>query len=131
MTTRRASCSCGQLAVVCEGEPIRVSMCHCHACQRRTGSAFGAQARWTAENVRVEGTAVEWVRVGDSGGRLTFRFCATCGATVFYDIDTMPGIIAVAIGAFADPTLPGPTYSVYEARQLAWVVVPENVDHFD
>jgi len=27
MTTRRAQCSCGQLAAVCEGEPVRVSVC--------------------------------------------------------------------------------------------------------
>jgi hypothetical protein len=26
---RTASCSCGQLKVTCEGEPIRISMCHC------------------------------------------------------------------------------------------------------
>ncbi|HEX9905358.1 MAG TPA: aldehyde-activating protein, partial [Propylenella sp.] len=36
MSTRRASCSCGQLSVTCEGEPVRISMCHCLACQRRT-----------------------------------------------------------------------------------------------
>jgi hypothetical protein len=25
MTTRRATCSCGKLEIVCEGEPIRIS----------------------------------------------------------------------------------------------------------
>ena len=45
MTTRDASCSCGQLHLTCEGEPVRISVCHCLACQQRTGSAFGVQAR--------------------------------------------------------------------------------------
>ena len=38
MTTRHAACSCGQLHLVIEGEPARISMCHCLECQRRTGA---------------------------------------------------------------------------------------------
>src|SRR5262245_27127717 len=38
MTTRRAACSCGQLHLAIEGEPSRISMCHCLECQRRTGA---------------------------------------------------------------------------------------------
>jgi hypothetical protein len=43
MQSRTAQCSCGQLRVQMRGEPVRVSMCHCLACQRRTGSTYGAQ----------------------------------------------------------------------------------------
>jgi hypothetical protein len=50
MNTRTASCSCGQLTVVTAGDPIRVSVCHCLACQRRTGSVFGAQARFARKS---------------------------------------------------------------------------------
>ena len=49
MTTRRAACSCGQLHLTIEGEPSRISMCHCLECQRRTGAAISNQARlWRA-----------------------------------------------------------------------------------
>jgi hypothetical protein len=106
-------------------------MCHCLACQKRTGSAFGVQARWPAERVRVEGRASEWVRIGDEGSTITFRFCPTCGATVYYDLDAMPGVLAVAVGAFADPTFPAPTFSVYEARKHPWVTLPDGVEHMD
>jgi hypothetical protein len=41
MTTRRAECSCGQLSATCSGQPYRLSVCHCLACKRKTGSAFG------------------------------------------------------------------------------------------
>jgi len=34
MTTRRAACSCGQLQLMIEGEPSRISMCHYLECQR-------------------------------------------------------------------------------------------------
>lgn len=131
MTTRRAECSCGQLAVTCEGEPARVSVCHCLACQRRTGSPFGQQARFPADKVRIEGNATTFVRVGDDGMTITYRFCPTCGATVYYDIDAMAGFIAVPVGGFADPTFPPPSFSVYEARRHPWVVMPSDAERMD
>jgi hypothetical protein len=106
-----------------------VSICHCLDCQKRTGSPFGQQARWSAENVRIEGAATSFVRVGDSGGRCTLRFCPVCGSTVYYEIDAMPGVIAVPVGAFADPGFPSPTFSVYEERKHGWVTVPDGIEH--
>jgi hypothetical protein len=46
VTEREGSCSCGQLRVTVSGEPVRVSICHCFACQQRTGSSYGYQARF-------------------------------------------------------------------------------------
>ena len=132
MTTRNAACACGQLTATCEGEPVRISMCHCLACQRRTGSVFSVQARWPVERVTTQGAATEFVRVGDSGGKITHRFCPTCGSTVTYEIDSMPGLVAVTVGAFADPSFPAPKVSVYNARRHAWAVMPElQAEHYD
>lgn len=126
MGTRYAACSCEQLRLWAEGDPVRVSMCHCLACQRRTGSAFGIQARWPAKNVRIEGRHSEYTRVSDDGEQRTFSFCPECGATVFYKID--PEWIAVPVGAFADPTFPPPTVYVYESRRHPWVRLPEGIE---
>ncbi len=123
MIERVATCRCGQLRAKCTGEPVRVSVCHCLECQKRSGSAFSAQARWPEEHVEVTGEFREWSQLGDSGGCGTFRFCPECGATLAYVIDAMPGLIAVAIGAFADPNFPPPRFSVYEGRKHSWVAV--------
>lgn len=132
MPARPSSCLCGQLSITCEGEPVRVSVCHCLACQRRSGSAFSAQARWPEGQVRIEGRSSEWTRTGDEGGRIVHRFCPTCGSTLYYTIDSMPGLIAVPIGAFADPDFPSPTFSVYEERRHRWVeIVGDAVDRMD
>jgi hypothetical protein len=120
MPTREAACSCGQLRLVAQGEPVRISICHCLACQRRTGSAFGVQARFDAERVRTEGRYREYVRVSDEGEARTFCFCPECGATVFYKT-AAPGLIAVPVGAFADPDFPAPTVSVWESRRHPWL----------
>jgi|SRR5580704_5888876 hypothetical protein len=131
MTTRRAACSCGQLTLAVEGEPLRISICHCLACQRRTGSAFGVQARFPRDTVTIEGRSSAYARVGDGGSTATFHFCPACGATVFYEMDLVPDAIAVPVGAFADPAFPAPRVSVYEARRHAWVGVPADVEHID
>jgi hypothetical protein len=101
MNTRHASCSCGQLRIETSGEPIRVSVCHCLACQLRTGSVFGAQARFPRSNVGIEGRSSQYVRTADSGRKITFHFCPNCGSTVHYELEDFPDVIAVPIGAFA------------------------------
>jgi len=131
MTTRRAACSCGQLTLAAEGEPIRISMCHCLACQRRTGSVFGAQARFPRDKVHIEGRSTEYVRTAESGNPITFHFCPVCGSTVYYLLDQIPEAIAVPIGAFADPAFPAPKVSVYEERRHPWAGIPADAEHFE
>ncbi|MGH8428264.1 MAG: GFA family protein [Gammaproteobacteria bacterium] len=129
MTTRTASCSCDRLKAQVTGEPKRVGICHCLACQRRTGSAFGVQARFEAAQVQVSGTPSEYVRVGDEGSHARFRFCAVCGATVYFTADEMPNVVAIPLGAFAGSALPEPSVSVYEERMLPWVGLPASIEH--
>ena len=131
MATRDAACSCGQLRLKVEGDPIRISMCHCLACQRRTGSAFGIQARFTADDVRVTGRHSDYVRLSDEGEQRTFHFCPDCGATVFYTLAAVPEVVAVPIGAFADPTFPPPRISIYESRRHPWLETTAKLERHD
>jgi hypothetical protein len=126
--TRQAACSCGQLRLEVDGEPVRVSVCHCLACQRRTGSVFGAQARFVEEDVRIEGRHTDYTRISDDGEARTSSFCPECGATVFFKLDSAPGFIAVPVGAFADPSFPPPVRSIYESRKHSWVVMPDTIE---
>jgi hypothetical protein len=129
--TREASCSCGQLRATVEGDPIRVSICHCLACQRRTGSVFGVQARFAAEQVTVEGRHTDYRRISDEGEERTFQFCPDCGATVVYTAPFMPGMIAIPVGAFADPSFPPPVRSIWEGRRHSWVSLPDEIERED
>jgi hypothetical protein len=131
MNTRTASCSCGQLQLVAEGDPIRVSICHCHACQRRTGSVFGVQARFAKDQVNIEGRSTEYVRISDDGDARSFYFCPECGATVYFRFPADPDSIAVPVGAFADSSFPTPIRSIYESRRHSWVTVPPAVEQHD
>ena len=129
MSNRLASCSCGQLTAEVAGEPVRVSICHCLACQRRTGSVFGEQARFLRANVSLSRQSSEYVRVGDEGSRIRFHFCPGCGSTVYYEPEGLEEYLAIPVGAFADPSFPPPSVSVYEERMHGWVVPPPDAEH--
>jgi hypothetical protein len=131
MTTRTASCRCGQLRATVTGDPVRVSVCHCLNCKKRSGSAFAVQARWPAQQVQIEGNSKTFVKAGDSGNPATFHFCPECGSDVYYVIDgKFDGLIAIPLGAFDDPYFGKPEYSVYEGRKHEWVdIVGPGIDH--
>ena len=126
--TRPASCRCGQLTTTATGEPVRISVCHCLNCQKRSGSAFAAQVRFPAEQVTIAGQSKTFTAAGDNG-ECHFRFCPDCGSTVYFENDSQPGTIAIPLGAFADPYFVTPTVSVWEERQHEWVEIAGDVEH--
>ena len=121
MTERVATCACGQLRIACRGGPLKVSLCHCLDCQKRTGSTYGIAAFFPRERVRAEGRASRYERSSDSGHAVAFHFCPDCGSTVFWEPERKPEAIAVAVGSFADPSFPAPTQSVWNERRHPWV----------
>lgn len=109
---------------------MRVSVCHCLDCQRRSGSAFAAQARFPADAVTIAGEWREWTRIADSGRWMRQRWCPVCSATIAYTNEGMDDLIAIPLGAFADPNFPAPRFSVFEERKHGWLdIIGEGIDH--
>jgi hypothetical protein len=127
MTTRHAACSCGQLHLTIEGEPSRIAMCHCLACQRRTGAVLSNQALFGGDQVTVAGKSSTWTRTAESGNTITYHFCPVCGSTVYWENTKRPEQVMVAIGNFADPAFPAPAVAVWEQTRHPWVSLPADV----
>ena len=129
MATREAACHCGQLRVETTGEPFAVSLCHCLACQRRTGSAFGMQAGFKADQIEITGRYNDFSRISDEADRKehVFHFCPDCGSQVFYTEPDEPGLVVVSVGSFADPTFPPPMESGYDSRRHQWLELPDSI----
>jgi hypothetical protein len=129
MAMRTASCFCGQLRIEVDGEPDAVGVCHCLACQRRTGSVFATLAGFSVP-YRVTGQATDFLRRGAQGAQFRFRFCPVCGTTLYHTEEGVPGHVSVAVGAFADPTFAPPRFSIYDCRRHPWVQLPAGVRAF-
>jgi len=137
MSDRTASCRCGKLKATVSGDPVRVSVCHCLNCKKRSGSAFAVQARWPSAQVHIDGESRTFVKVADSGNSATFHFCPNCGSDVYYTIDgkfddKFNDLVAIPLGAFDDPFFLEPRFSVWEERKPDWVeIVGPDVEHMD
>jgi hypothetical protein len=82
------------------------------------------------KQVQTEGSSKEYVRDGQEGRKLRFHFCPDCGTTVFWRAEKRPDLIGVALGAFADPSFPEPTLSIWEEVQHSWVAFRHELGHF-
>ena len=122
MTEHTGSCRCGQLRVLAKGDPVRVSICHCLACQKRTGSVFSAQARWPSECVTTEGESKQWTRTADSGQTTVYNFCPDCGSRVFStNLESFPGAVFATLGCIDNPAGIEPVLEMFVKRRLKWV----------
>ena len=127
---RVAHCSCGQLRAKTAGEPLIVITCFCQECQRRTASAFGISTYWMRESVELSGSATSYVREGQSGRKVTYHFCPTCGSSVYWELpDRRPGQLGISSGSFFDLDFPAPSMSVWERSRPHWISVPTSA-HF-
>lgn len=127
---RMADCSCGQVSLVCRGEPIRTAVCHCFECQKRTGSVFGVQARYLTQQVAISGDVVEYSRISDSGNEVTYSFCPRCSATIMLTLSASPEYTVIPVGIFQERDLPTPSFSVYEERKHGWVKFDCQIEHY-
>ncbi len=122
-----ARCSCGACQISVAGRPLRVSVCHCQACQRRTGSAIGVQARFALADLTPQGEFKRYIRQAESGNQVLFYFCPECGATLYYQFQDQPEFASIPVGAFADPNFPLPRYSVYHEHQYPWLQLAASI----
>ena len=127
---RIAECHCGQLRAITSGEPESVYVCHCKACQRRTGAVIHNGSRWLKSQMRIEGEHKIYGRIADSGFEIRFHFCPNCGSSVFWEGDRSPTTCGIAVGCFADPDFPAPTSSGWEESMHRWLGLPPGTARF-
>ncbi len=127
---KTAQCLCGKFKAIVNGEPKSVTVCHCGACQRRSGVPWTCNAFYPRSDVRLEGPYKVYVRDGQEGRKIRQHFCPECGTTVYSTGEKFPGMCMVVVGAFADPTFPPPTTSVFEESKHSWVNLPSDVEHY-
>jgi hypothetical protein len=98
-------CICGAVRFKA-GPPLRVTICHCLWCQRRTGTAFGTEVVYDADQIEIAGdTVTRYRHVSDESGRwLDIEFCSRCGTNLGFTLELAPGVRTLPAGAFDDPT---------------------------
>lgn len=119
---KKASCACGQLSITLNSDPEYVLACHCRACQKATGSAFGVSTYWrNARVAEIRGDSRNFTRATDSGKTLTHHFCPQCGGRVYWYAGFYPDGVGVGYGVFDTPLDLVPTDEYWTIRRLPFV----------
>lgn len=99
-------CVCGSVRYKTTGEPLRVTICHCKWCQRRTGTAFGVELVFKDTQIEITGEEeiTHYRHISDESGRwLDLQFCKKCGTNLGLALEAAPGIQSLPAGTFDDP----------------------------
>ncbi len=125
-------CDCGKVRYRLLIDPIVVNCCHCHACQRQTGSAFAINAVIEAENVELLGEQPVACQVpSPSGMGQAIMRCPDCRVAVW-------GIYGAAgersrfvrAGTLDEPGAVTPHVHIFTDSKLPWVTIPEDTPQF-
>ncbi len=120
MNVFSGGCSCGAVRFTVN-DYLFVQACHCDACKKRTGSAYGLSVMIDNENLAdFAGKTETFTRSGESGKPVHYEFCPRCGTTVRWHIDIVPNRQVFAMGAFDEPGQFEVVGEMYTDRALPW-----------
>ncbi len=124
-------CACGAIRYTVSEEPFVSYLCHCTACQKRTGSAFGISLQVPMAGFSLDkGEPVVRTRIADSGNELSMRFCGECGTTVYSGNTARPHVAVVFGGTLDDPGQVPIEAHIWTDSALPWAPMEEDVERF-
>lgn len=130
-------CVCAKVRYHLKGAPLRVTICHCNWCQRRTGSAFGVEVVFERSQVHFLHDSVSVYRqVSDESGRwLDHHFCNTCGSNIGLTLEAVPGIQSIAAGTLDNQDwselLAVDRRHVFVRSARPWADIPTDVEQYE
>lgn len=120
-------CACGAVSYAMTARPLFVHCCHCHWCQRETGSAFAVNALVETTALAVTGPAERIETPSESGNGQAIHRCPTCRVALWSQYGGMGEAIAfVRVGTLDDPDQCPPDIHIYTDSKRAWVTLPDD-----
>lgn len=120
-------CRCGACRyALALGALPPVYACHCHICQRWTGSAFSLQALVPEFALTITGPVVVYERTTEDRTS-TQRICGTCHSRLYNTNTRRPGLAVVRAGTFDRSEELECRAHIYTATKQAWFVIPEGI----
>jgi hypothetical protein len=125
-------CACGAVRYQLNASPLFVHCCHCHDCQRQTGSAFVLNALIETAHVDVQSGDVTPVAVPTDSGRphRIFR-CVNCQTALWSEYGGIAKLRFIRVGTLDDATALTPDVHIYTRSKLPWVQLPQGVPAFE
>lgn len=113
-------CYCGAVRFEAWTEPTTVCVCHCEDCRRATGGPATAVAAFQDDDVAFTSNVARYT---PPAGGVERTFCSTCGTSLAFRGDYVPGQIYVHIGILDDAEQFRPDVESFTRERLPWLHV--------
>lgn len=131
-TTFEGGCACGAVRYRMESAPLFVHCCHCHDCQRQTGTAFVLNALIETDRISLLSGAPQAIEVPtDSGKPHRIHRCPTCQTAVWSMYGGVEPLRFVRVGTLDAPAALQPDVHIYTRSKLPWVALPADTPAFE
>ena len=132
MTTRfKGGCSCGRVRYVVRAEPELTFYCHCEACQKESGGPFSVELYLARDAVKIDGEMDGYCSLGDSGGKVTRRSCATCHSPIVLEMEGDPEHVCIKAGSLDDASWIQPEVHIFTATKQPWLLISDSLPQFE
>lgn len=128
MKTLEGGCACGAVRYRLLKKPMRVHCCHCHNCQKQTGSAFVLNAIIETKAIKKLKGTLKAVPVKREHGPHDIYRCKKCQTAVWSDYGRRPNLRFVRVGTL-DRALK-PDIHIYTRAKASWLKLPKGVPAF-
>jgi hypothetical protein len=117
-------CLCGSVTYTADSDPLITAICHCHNCQRQTGSTYSLVVAVPRASVTLEGTTIAtFDTVTESTGTPSHRrFCSNCGSPLVTFADAAPDLAFIKAGTLDDRAQLNPTVEVHCASGFQYAM---------
>ena len=130
--THDGGCACGQVRYRLRSAPMFVHCCHCHDCQRQTGTAFVLNALIETDRVeQLTGQAGLFPMPTDSGRPHEVARCPTCGTAIWSHYGGLRKLTFLRVGTLDEPAAVPPDVHIYTRSKLPWIALPPGVPAFE
>lgn len=130
--TLEGGCLCGAVRYsVKPGFRFKLYACHCHDCQRRTGSAFGIQLGVMEGDFSVTGDLIEGSHVQPSEATVGIFACAKCLSRMYTTNNARPGVVNLRAGTLDTSPQLSPAAHFWVSQKQPWVKIPDDVPALD
>lgn len=125
------SCQCGAITFEVSSDPLFTYACHCHSCQKRTGSACSLGLVILTDTLNVSGELSAWSRSSETGVTNTRYSCASCGNIIYGIADNSLELAKLQGGTLDDTSEVAPEVHMWTISKQPWLTLPDAVRQFE
>jgi hypothetical protein len=124
MSQLTGHCLCGNVTYTADAEPLVTAICHCHNCQRQTGSTYSLVVAVPRDSIELSGdTIANFDTVTEATGTPSHRrFCSNCGSPLVTFADAAPELAFIKAGTLDDGQELTPTVEVHCASGFGYAM---------